>query len=319
MTKQRAVILGASGQDGQFLADYLIENAYDVLGVVRKLPANDNRLNLNRPKFVVLDLSDFPLLEKTLLEFSPNYIYNLAGESSVSKSFNSSANTLDINSFFFFRLLELIASNNNLREVKLFQASSSEMFGDYTSHISEQSPTQPVSPYGISKYMAHKLAAHFRSTRDIFVSCGILFNHESELRPGVFVTKKIVKSMIALKRGEIDSFELESLDVIRDWGYAPDYVKAMHLIATHHEPDDFVVATGISHTVRNIVEVVGSFLGLTEDTDRFVKVKHTLRPINISQTTGDPSKIARILGWKSLTTFEDMLIKMTQYELEASN
>lgn len=314
----RALILGATGQDGQFLADFLIGKGYEVLGASRtKEPFRANPLGLHRPTFKSVDITIVQELSALLDEFIPDEIYNLAGESSVSKSFMEPTQTIESNVVGLENLLSILINNPKLSSTRVFQASSAEMFGSSTEALSETSAFKPVSPYAISKLAAHQMSNSYRNTHGIWISCGILFNHESELRPKSFVFQKIITSAVAISRQRESSMKLGNLEVSRDWGYSRDYVEAMWLILQAEKPEDYVVATGKKHSLRDLIELVFNTLKIEAKFDELVEVDLTLsRPTDVTSTLGNPTKIKEGLGWSAKTSFEELVELLIQHQLK---
>lgn len=313
----KALILGVTGQDGQYLADFLLRKKYSVLGISRsRRPFQTNPLSLNRPDFKSIDIRNTLELEHILNEFQPHEIYNLAGESSVSKSFHEPSKTIESNVVGFVNLLTLVKQSLKLKNVRIFQASSAEMFGSSMSQLNEASPFNPVSPYSASKLAAHKISDLYRQNYGIWVSCGILFNHESELRPRNFVFQKIITSAIAISEGKLDKLTLGNIDVLRDWGYSKDYVEAIWMILQADSPDNFVVATGKVHSLQEIIRLAFSTLKIDSLVEDLVKFDSSLsRPNEVLKTWGDPTKIENALGWRAQTSFEDLVQKLITFQL----
>jgi len=313
----RALILGATGQDGQFLADFLLSKNYEVLGVSRSNnPFKENPLFLRRPAFKSVDISNATVLKNVLDDFNPDEIYNLAGESSVSRSFKQPSETVESNVVGVVNLLTTVLQNPNLRHTRVFQASSAEMFGSSSAQLNELSPFNPVSPYSVSKLAAHKISQSFRHNFGTWVSCGILFNHESELRPSSFVFQKIITTAVAISKGETNKLTLGNLDIFRDWGYAKDYVEAMWKILQAEIPDDYIVATGEKHSLRELIELTFSYLNIDSNIDNLIIVDPSLsRPSDVEVTWGAPSKIKANLGWRASTDFSSLIKRLIEFQL----
>lgn len=314
----RALILGATGQDGQYLSDFLLRKNYKVLGISRSKSAiQNNILSLMHPTFKSVDISNTLALKNVLNDFDPDEIYNLAGESSVSKSFKEPAETVQSNVVGLVNLLTLITQDSKFKNTRVFQASSSEMFGSSISQLNESSPFAPISPYAVSKLAAHKICQSFRSNFGIWVSCGILFNHESELRPSSFVFQKIITESVSISKGESEILTLGNLDVFRDWGHSRDYVEAMWEILQADTPDDFVVATGKMHSLRDVIKLSFSKLGIDSKIEECIKIDPILsRPTDIERTWGDPRKIEEKLGWKAKIDFEELVQILINHQLK---
>jgi GDPmannose 4,6-dehydratase len=309
----KALITGISGQDGSYLSELLLEKGYEVHGIVRRnsIPENqDRRISHLNVKTYYGDVLDKSSLTDIILEIKPDEIYNLAAMSHVRISFDVPEYTIQTNSVGVLNLLEIC--RRFLPDVRFYQASSSEMFGnsiDEDGFQRETTPMNPASPYGCSKLMAHSLAKHYRSAYGLFICSGILFNHESPRRGINFVTNKVVKAAIDIKKGTQTKLELGNLDSFRDWGHVKDYVRAMHMMINHVEPDDFVIATGKSHSVRELCEYVFGKLDM-DYKDYVVQNPKYLRPEEIIRLRGDSSKARAILGWEPEYTFEQMLDEM---------
>jgi len=313
----RALILGATGQDGQFLADFLLRKNYEVLGVSRsKHPFQENPLSLRRPAFKSVDISNATVLKNVLDDFNPDEIYNLSGESSVSRSFKEPSETFESNVVGVVNLLTSIVQNPKLENARIFQASSAEMFGSSSSQLNELSPFNPVSPYSVSKLAAHKISQSFRQNFGTWVSCGILFNHESELRPSSFVFQKIITAAVAISKGETNKLTLGNLDIFRDWGYSRDYVEAMWRILQADSPDDFVIATGKMHSLRDLITLVFSKLGITSEIKELIELDPSLsRPSDVERTWGNANKIEQALGWRAATDFKCLVARMINFKV----
>ena len=281
--KKKALITGVNGQDGSYLSSYLVDKGYDVYGIVRRNSINEHqttRLDLLNKKIKLSygDLLDESSLESQIRKIKPHEIYNLAAQSHVKVSFEIPQFTVKTNSLGVVNLLE--AFRKYAPKAKFYQASSSEMFGvsvDKDKFQRETTPLAPNSPYGCSKVFSFYLTKFYRRTYKLFIANGILFNHESPFRGTNFVTNKIVKTAVKIKLGLQDKLELGNMDAYRDWGHSKDYVRAMHMITNHSEPDDFVVATGVTHSVRELVNYTFSRLDLNYN-DYVVQNKRLLRP-----------------------------------------
>jgi GDPmannose 4,6-dehydratase len=315
---KKALITGISGQDGSYLAEYLIELGYEVHGIVRRHSVAENqnfRLHAIGDKIHTHygDLNDYPSLVSLIKQIMPDEIYNLAAMSHVRVSFDMPAFTIKTNSLGVLNLLEIYRTL--CPEAKFYQASSSEMFGNSIDDDGVQrmtTPMNPVSPYGCSKVMGYHLTRHYRNAYGLHACNGILFNHESPRRGSTFVTNKVVKGAVSIKKGLQEKLALGNMDAHRDWGHAKDYVKAMHMITNHENADDFVVATGITHSVRDLCEVVFTKLGMNYE-DYVVQNKKYLRPEELNYLKGDPARAKKVLGWKPEYTFETMIDEMIQY------
>ena len=317
----RALILGATGQDGQFLADFLLGKEYEVLGTSRSKTAySNNPLSLRRPIFRTVDITSIKELGLVLADFKPDEIYNLAGESSVSRSFQHPTGAIESNVLGVVNLLTTIMQTPGLKDVRIFQASSAEMFGSQNAQLNESSQFRPVSPYAISKLAAHKISDTYRRIHGIWISCGILFNHESEIRPEHFVFQKIITSAVSISTGQAHQLTLGNLEISRDWGYSRDYVEAMWKLLQAETPDDYVVATGKKHSLRDLIGLTFATLGINSEIEPLVNLDPSLsRPTDVQSTWGDPSKIRDKLGWKARTSFEELVELLIQHQLRQNS
>jgi GDPmannose 4,6-dehydratase len=322
-TKKIALITGISGQDGSYLTEFLIEKGYEVHGVVRRSSSiNRDRLDkifLNKPEsrskvfLHYADLSDSSSMQSVLAKVMPSEIYNLGAQSHVKISFDIPAYTADVVGFGLLRILDAVRSLG--LKTRIYQAGSSEMFGKVVEiPQNENTPFYPRSPYGVAKQYAHWIGVNYRESYDMFVSNGILFNHESPRRGENFVTRKITLAAAAIKLGLEDKLFLGNLEAKRDWGYAKDYVEAMWMMLQHSEPDDFVIATGRTATVREFCEIAFSYLDLDYKNFVFVDEKF-YRPAEVELLIGDPSKASDILGWSNKTSLEDLIKIMIDSDL----
>ena len=318
----RALILGISGQDGSYLSEYLLHHNYDVWGMIRRSSVSENqtsRIDHLLPDINLQygDMLDPNSLNRIIQECKPDEIYNLAAQSHVRISYDQPTYTLKVITEGTLNLLESIRNLGLSSRTKMYQASSSEMFGnsiDNDGFQRETTPMHPVSPYGCAKLCAYNLCKNYRSAYNMFISNGILFNHESVRRGSNFVTTKVVKTAVEIKLGLAKELVLGNLNACRDWGHAKDYVVAMHLMLEQDYPDDYVCATGKSHSVEYLTKYVFTKLGLkyprhiTED-------KKYIRPEELDILRGDPSK-AKSIGWTHGYSFEDMLDEMVAHWLE---
>ena len=316
---KRALITGINGQDGSYLAEFLLEKGYEVWGTLKRNSVSENqssRLNdntFNRIQLEYADMTDMSSLIRVLQLCRPDEIYNLAAQSHVRISFDQPIYTTETVAVGTLNLLE--AARVVCPKTRIYQASSSEMFGnniDKDGYQRETTPMDPVSPYGCAKVYAYNICRNYRNSYNMFISNGILFNHESPRRGSNFVTGKVVKEAVKIKKGLSNSLSLGNLDASRDWGHARDYVKAMWLILQHDKADDFVCATGISHTVRDLVKYTFDKLGL--DWKQYVKHdKKYYRPEELDNLKGDCTKAKTQLGWKHEYTFESMIDEMIEH------
>ena len=318
--KKKSLILGISGQDGSFLAEFLLEKGYEVYGIIRRNSVAENQSSrlMNvwdkiQDKLFYADITDFASLLRVINIVKPDEIYNLAAQSHVRISFDEPIYTTETIVLGTLNLLEIIRLQ--YPNIKMYQASSSEIFGnniDSDGFQRETTKMNPVSPYGCSKLFGYNIIRNYRHSYDLFLSNGILFNHESHRRGLNFVTNKVVKSAVDIKNGKLKTLKLGNLNACRDWGHAKDYVKAMWLILQHDKPDDFVCSTGISHSVNDLVKYV--FCSLDLDYTKYIeKDMRYYRPEELDVLKGDSTKIQKTLGWKHEYTFETMLDEMIEY------
>jgi GDPmannose 4,6-dehydratase len=313
--KKRALITGITGQDGSYLTEYLLSLGYDIYGIVRRHSVAENQSSRllhvdDKITRIYGDLTDEGSISKIVNDVQPDEIYNLAAMSHVRISFDMPAFTIKTNSLGVLGMLE--AYRQFCPKAKFYQASSSEMFGNSIDPDGIQrltTPMTPVSPYGCSKVMGFNLTRHYRDAYKLDACNGILFNHESPRRGTNFVTNKVVKTAVDIKKGLVDKLELGNLDSSRDWGHSYDYVRAMHLILNHDIAKDWVVATGESHTVRDLCKYTFDALDMNYE-NYVVQNQKFLRPEELKYLRGDSSEIKQTLGWTPTYTFESMLDEM---------
>ena len=325
MTK-KALITGITGQDGSYLAELLLEKDYEVHGVVRRCSTfNTNRIDHiyqdphesdNRLFLHYGDLTDGQNLTNLVLDVEPDEIYNLGAQSHVRVSFDSPAYTLQVVGAGALNVLEAARQLNKQKEVRVYQASSSEMYGDVIeTPQSESTPFQPQSPYACAKVYAFHQTVNYRHAYDMFATNGILFNHESPRRGETFVTRKITRAATRIKMGIQDKLYLGNLDAKRDWGYAKDYVEGMWLMLQHDEPDDFVLATSETHTIREFLDY--SFEHLDLDWSKHVEIDpRYFRPTEVNLLLGDATKAKEKLGWEAKTTCRKLAQIMVDHDME---
>jgi GDPmannose 4,6-dehydratase len=314
-----ALITGITGQDGSYLADLLLSKDYKVIGLKRRTSMIcTGRIDslMNNPNFILkyANMTDSGCLHRMLIENPPDEIYNLAAQSHVRVSFETPEETAQIVGIGTLKLLE--AMKNVCPVSKFYQASSSEMFGDNPENPqNEETRFMPASPYACAKVFAHNLVRNYRESYNLHASCGILFNHESPRRGETFVTRKITMAAAHIKLGLQKTLHLGNLDAKRDWGFAGDYVEAMWLMLQQPEPDDYVIATGETHTVREFLEEVFSYAGL--DINQHVKTdKRLFRPHEVPLLLGDPYKAEKQLGWKPKIKFKELAQMMYEEDLK---
>ena len=315
---KRALITGITGQDGSYLAELLLEKGYKVFGVVRRLSTpNYSRIEHLRDKITLIDadLHDSMSLLHSVEKSEPDEFYNLAAQSFVATSWQQSVLTGDYTGIGVTRTLDAVRAVNP--RIKFYQASSSEMFGKVMeTPQKETTPFYPRSPYGVAKVYGHWITVNYRESFDMFAVSGILFNHESPRRGVEFVTRKITDGVARIKAGKATKLHLGNLDAKRDWGYAKDYVEAMWLMLQQNVAEDFVIATGEMHTVREFCELAFSRAGLNYQ-DHVVVDERFMRPAEVDLLLGDPSKAKTKLGWKVKTSFKDLVNLMVDEDLKA--
>jgi GDPmannose 4,6-dehydratase len=317
MSDRRALITGITGQDGSYLAELLLDKGYEVFGVMRRASTeNVERIShlLDRITLVQADLLDQGSLVGALEESRPTEVYNLAAQSFVPTSWSQPVLTAEFTAVGVTRLLEAIRKVDPT--IRFYQASSSEMFGKVREvPQNEQTPFYPRSPYGVAKVYGHFITVNYRESYDLYAVSGILFNHESPRRGLEFSTRKITDGVARIKLGLADSLTLGNLDAKRDWGYAGDYVEAMWMMLQQDEPEDFVIATGVEHSVRDCMEIAFAHAGL--DPDEHVRVDpRYLRPAEVDHLVGDASKARERLGWAPRTSFRELIEMMVDADLE---
>ena len=308
-----AFITGIAGQDGSYLAEHLLSQGYRVTGIIRRNSTVEHQKDRigNLPVEVEYgDLTDQSSLERALRMYQPDEIYNLAAQSHVRISSDIPQFTTQVNALGVVNMLE--ACRAAAPNARFYQASSSEMFGssvDEDNYQRETTPMRPVSPYGCTKVFAYNMVHHYRKAYNMHASNGILFNHESPRRGSNFVTNKVVKGAVEISLGLSDRLELGNMDSRRDWGHSSDYVRAMHLIVQQDQPDDYVVSTGVTRSVRDMCEYVFAKLGLNYQ-DHVVQNPKYLRPEELPYLRGDNTKITTKLGWQPTYTFEALMDEM---------
>jgi GDPmannose 4,6-dehydratase len=323
MSRKKAFITGINGQDGSYLAEYLLSLGYEVHGMIRRNSTSENQSARLEEAFKnpnihthYGDLLDQTSIERLLTEIKPDEIYNIGAQSHVRVSFDIPQFTVQTNSIGVINILE--AYKRICPEAKFYQASSSEMFGlsvDDDKFQRESTTMNPVSPYGCSKVFAYNIVRHYRRAYGLHAVNGILFNHESPRRGSNFVTNKVVKAACSIKLGLQDKLELGNMDSYRDWGHSKDYVRAMHMIMNHDVADDFVVSTMETHSVREMCEIVFNYLGL-DYRDYVTQNPKFLRPEELPYLKGDSTKIRETLGWKPDYTFESLMFEMCDHWMD---
>ena len=313
---KRAIVTGITGQDGSYLAELLLEQGYEVTGVVRRSSSpNLWRIEhlLDRLTLRPADLLDQLSLIRIIQDVRPHEFYNLAAMSFVPASWDQPLLTGEYNAMGVTRLLEAVRQVDT--GIKIYQASSSEMYGRVREvPQTEMTPFYPRSPYGVSKVFGHYITVNYRESYGIFAVSGILFNHESPRRGLEFVTRKVSDGVARIKLGLADHLSLGNLDAHRDWGFAGDYVRAMWLMLQQETADDYVIATGVSHSVRELVQIAFGHVGL--DWTQYVRTDPALlRPAEVDHLIGDAAKASRVLGWQPTVTFEQLVAMMVDADL----
>ena len=320
---KKVLITGINGQDGSYLAEFLVEKGYEVWGTVKRNSVSETqstRIEHLRSKNLInleyADLTDMASLIRMLNKIQPDEIYNLAAQSHVRISFDQPIYTANVTGIGTLNLLESVRMVSP--HSKIYQASSSEMFGnniDKDGYQRETTMMTPVSPYGCAKVFSYNISRNYRNSYDMFISNGILFNHESPRRGTNFVTNKVVKAAVRIKLGLQDKLQLGNMEATRDWGHAKDYIEGMWLILQADKADDYVCATGISHSVKDLVEYTFSSLDLNYEDHVEIAQKH-FRPEELKDLKGDATKIRTTLGWSPRYTFESMLDEMIEYWID---
>ena len=315
---KKALITGINGMDGSHLADFLLTKDYEVFGMERRT-SYPNRLNTKHLEgkitFINGDLSDQNSISRCIKECDPDEIYHLAAQSFVGESWNTPEQTGDVTGLGVLRVLEAIREYG--KEVKFYQASTSEMFGRMVENpAKETTPFYPRSPYGVAKLYGHWITKNYRESYDMYNVSGILFNHESERRGIEFVTRKITDGVAKIKLGLEEHILLGNLDSKRDWGYSPDYVESMWMMLQQDSPDDYVIATGKDHTIREFLDIAFNHVGIS-DWSKYVKQdERYMRPAEVAVLCGDSTRARDILGWKPKTSFEQMVFNMVDNDLK---
>jgi GDPmannose 4,6-dehydratase len=314
---KKALITGVTGQDGSYLADFLLEKGYEVYGMVRRSSTETHERVAHIKDdihFVQADLLDQASLVTALQESKPDEIYNLAAQSFVPTSWSQPVLTGEFTGLGVTRLLD--AMRQVCPAARFYQASSSEMFGKVREvPQNELTPFHPRSPYAVAKTYGHHITVNYRESYGLFAASGILFNHESPRRGREFVTRKITDAVARIKLGMADELRLGNLDSERDWGYAGDYVRAMWLMLQHDTAEDFVVATGRTHSIRQFLEIAFNHVGLKWQ-DYVKKDPRFMRPAEVDQLIGNNNKAKDVLGWEPTVSFEELVVMMVDADLE---
>ena len=313
-----ALILGLTGQDGAYLSQFLLKKGYNVSGTFRRTSHRcferlDEMGTFDDVNRIKADLADPSSIQSAIKKSQPDEIYNLAAQSFVGASFDQPILTGDITGLGALRVLESV--KENAPDVKYYQASSSEMYGNNPMKLDENTPFMPRSPYGVAKVFAHHMTNHYREAYNIFACCGILFNHESPLRGIEFVTRRITWNLARIKFGNISKFTLGNIKAKRDWGFARDYVEAMWLMLQQKEPENYVIATGESHSVEEFLTLATEYAGLGDWND-FVEIsEENMRPTDIEELTGNATKAKEKLKWEPKTSFKELVKIMVEHDM----
>ncbi len=317
MTAKRALITGITGQDGSYLAEFLLEQDYQVIGMIRRSSTvNFERINHIQERLILVsgDLLDQVSMIDLLSEHRPTEVYNLAAQSFVQTSWSQPVFTGEVTALGVTRLLDAIRLVDP--DIRFYQASTSEMFGKvHEIPQSETTPFYPRSPYGVAKVYGHWITVNYRESYNLYAASGIAFNHESPRRGHEFVTRKIARAAARIKLGLERTLPLGNLESQRDWGFAPDYVRGMWLMLQQSQPEDYVLATGRTHTVGRFAELAFEAVGLSYQ-DYVVQDPRFMRPADVDLLVGDPGKALRQLGWQTTTTFEELVHIMVEAELK---
>ena len=315
---KNALIFGVTGQDGSYLVDFLLKKKYNVYGTFRRTSHKlferlEEMDTFEKITTIKADLTDQISIQQAIKQSQPDEVYNLAAQSFVTASFQQPILTADITGIGVIRVLEAI--KEYAPHAKLYQASTSEMYGNYPGIKNESSPFKPRSPYGAAKVFAHHMTVNYREAYNIFACCGILFNHESPLRGLEFVTRKISSTFAAIKFKKTHKLRLGNINVKRDWGFAGDYVEAMWLMLQKPMPDDYVIATGESHSLEEFLTLAAEYSGLG-DWHNLVEIDESIkRPTDIEELVGDASKAKRELGWKPKLSFKELVKIMVEHDI----
>ena len=315
---KNALVIGVTGQDGAYLADFLLKKGYNVFGTFRRTSHRcferlDEMNNYENIIKIKADVMDHPSIRSAFQQSEPDEVYNLAAQSFVGASFEQPILTSDVTGLGTLRILDALKEYSP--DAKFYQASTSEMYGNAPGIKNEETPFKPRSPYGVAKAFAHNMTNHYREAYDIFACCGILFNHESPLRGIEFVTRQITYRLAKIKFHKQKKFKLGNIHAKRDWGFAGDYVESMWLMLQQKNPDDYVIATGESHSVEEFLALATEYAELG-DWNELVEIDHELRPTDIDDLVGDSSKAQKQLQWKPKMKFKDLVKNMVEHDLD---
>jgi GDPmannose 4,6-dehydratase len=315
--KKKVLVTGINGMDGSHLADFLLKEGYEVFGMERR-SSSKNRVNTahleGKITFINGDLTDQNSLLRCLKESDPDEIYNLGSQSFVGESWNTPEQTSDVTGLGVLRMLEAIREYG--KDLKFYQASTSEMFGKMEKFANENTKFHPRSPYGVAKLYGHWITKNYRESYGVYACSGILFNHEGERRGIEFVTRKITDGVARIYLGLQNKIMLGNLDTKRDWGYAPDYVEAMWLMLQQDKPDDYVIATGKTHSLSDFLTLAFKEVGILDWKKYIGQDKRYMRPADVYYLAGNSSKAEEELGWKRKVSFEKMISKMVKNDIQ---
>lgn len=319
--KKTALISGVSGQDGAYLASFLILKGYRVIGTSRNIKSRDfdnlKKLGiLNSVELISLDPTNLNEILSLVKKVKPDEIYNLSGQSSVGLSFEQPHGTMESIIMGTLNFLEAIRFVDN--RIKFYNAGSSEMFGTSQERVSEKTNLSPKSPYAVAKAASYFEVANYREAYGLFAVTGILFNHESPFRGNNFVTKKIIQSAVRIGRGSKEVLELGNISIKRDWGWAPEYMEAIWKMLQHNEPQDFIIASGVTHSLEYFLELAFKYFNLNWR-DHVITKQGLRRPSDLDAIFADTSKAEKVLGWKASVSLEEIVIKMIEYELRGAS
>ena len=320
-TQKRALVTGITGQDGMYLAELLIEKGYKVYGLIRGQHNPKKHIvesEIQKVELIEGDLTDFGSIFRALEVSQPDEIYNLGAISFVKLSFDQPETTANVTGLGVMYLLEAIRIfDSGKGKIRFYQASTSEMFGGIQDHAqSETTPFHPRSPYGVAKLYGHFLTVNYRESYNIHGSCGILFNHESPRRGYEFVTRKVTSSVARIKLGLQDKIVMGNLDAMRDWGYAGDYVRGMWMMLQQDQPDDYVLATGETHKISDLLDVAFSEIGIDDWKPYVEQDQKFMRPAEVDMLLGDPTKAKQKLGWEPEVSFKKLISMMVESDLK---
>jgi GDPmannose 4,6-dehydratase len=314
-----ALIFGLTGQDGAYLSEFLLKKGYNVYGTFRRTSHKcferlDEMGTFDDVNRIKADLADPSSIQSAIKQSQPDEIYNLAAQSFVGASFEQPILTSDVTGLGTLRVLDAVKENAS--DAKFYQASSSEMYGNYPGAHDENTSFRPRSPYGVAKVFAHHMTNHYREAYNLFACCGILFNHESPLRGIEFVTRRITYNLARIKCGEISKFTLGNIKAKRDWGFAENYVEAMWLMLQQKEPENYVIATGKSHSVEEFLTLATEYIGLGDWHDLVEINEANMRPTDIDELVGNATKAKEKLNWKPKTSFKELVKLMVDHDMD---